>query len=134
MERGLEARKECPYCEGKGYASVRGMTNGAWLNELTWATSVREECPLCSGTGHLPGYLPTSAERNDAQTGQVDMMSDHLDALVNELRAIDYWDDRYEPDREPEWGETVAYTSRQRRRGEIIREILRFVPIQPGTE
>ena len=134
MERDLDARRECPYCEGKGYVSVRGMTNGARLNELAWAPAVREECPLCAGTGHLSGGLPTSAERNDAKTEQVEIMSDHLDALANELRAIDYWDDRYEPDRKPEWGETVAYVSRQRRRGEIIRKILRLLAVQPRTE
>jgi len=134
VERDLNARRECPYCEGKGYVSVRGMTNGAWLTELTWATAVREECPLCAGTGHLSGGLRTSAERDDAKTEHVDMMSDHLDALVNELRAIDYWDDRYERDGQPEWGERVAYISRQRRREEIVRKILRLVAVQPGTE
>jgi hypothetical protein len=44
------------------------------------------------------------------------------------------WDARYERDRQPEWGERVAYISRQRRREEIVRKLLHLVPVQPETD
>jgi len=48
------------------------------------------------------------------------------DVLLNELRAIAYWDGQYERQHNPPWHEIIAYISRQKRRGEIIRQLLRF--------
>jgi hypothetical protein len=48
-----------------------------------------------------------------------------VDKLVSELRAISHWDSEYWRHRCPEWYETVAYVSRQKRRSEIMRQLLR---------
>jgi hypothetical protein len=50
-----------------------------------------------------------------------------VDKLVSELRAINYWDTEYWRHRCPEWYETVAFLSRQKRRSENIRQLLRVV-------
>jgi hypothetical protein len=47
-----------------------------------------------------------------------------VEKLVSELRAISHWDTEYWRHRCPEWYETVAFVSRQKRRSEIIRELL----------
>ena len=58
------------------------------------------------------------------RTTQIDLTSEQVEVLLNELRAIDHWDAKYEIHRRPKWDDTVAYISRQRRRGEILRQLL----------
>jgi hypothetical protein len=58
------------------------------------------------------------------KTIQIDLTSEQIEALLNELQAIDYWDRNYETDPRPAWEDTVAYISRQRRRGEIRRLLI----------
>ena len=53
---------------------------------------------------------------------------EQMEKLVNELRAISHWDDEYGRHRRPEWYETVALISRQKRRSEIIRQLRRLFP------
>lgn len=55
-----------------------------------------------------------------------------VDKLVSELRAISHWDADYQRHRCPEWHETVAYVFRQKRRGAIIRQRLRFSASRQG--
>jgi len=55
---------------------------------------------------------------------QIDLTSEQIEALLNELHAIDHWDGKYETDPRPAWGDTVAYISRQRRSGEIRRQLI----------
>jgi hypothetical protein len=47
-----------------------------------------------------------------------------LESLAGELRAISHWDTAYWRRRRPEWYETIAFVSRQKRRGEIILQLL----------
>jgi hypothetical protein len=47
-----------------------------------------------------------------------------LETLAGELRAISHWDTAYWRSRRPEWYETIAFVSRQKRRGEIILQLL----------
>jgi hypothetical protein len=51
---------------------------------------------------------------------------EQVEKLVSELRAISYWDADYKRHRCPEWYETVAYASRQKRRSEIIRQLYKI--------
>jgi hypothetical protein len=51
---------------------------------------------------------------------------ERLEELVSELRAISYWDAEYKRHRCPEWYETVAYVSRQKRRSDIIRQLYKI--------
>jgi hypothetical protein len=44
--------------------------------------------------------------------------------LASELRAISHWDREYRRNQRPDWYETVAFVSRQKRRNEIIRDLL----------
>jgi hypothetical protein len=55
---------------------------------------------------------------------QIELTNEQREALLNELRAIDHWDAKYEIHRRPKWDDTVAYVSRQRRRGEILRQLI----------
>jgi|HubBroStandDraft_1064217.scaffolds.fasta_scaffold400329_2 transcription initiation factor IIE alpha subunit len=55
----------------------------------------------------------------------IDETLEQVEKLVNELQAISHWDAEYQRDRSPEWYETVAYVSRQKRRREIMRQLLR---------
>jgi hypothetical protein len=48
-----------------------------------------------------------------------------VEKLACELRAISHWDSEYWRHDCPEWYETVAFVSRQKRRSEIIRQLLR---------
>jgi hypothetical protein len=50
---------------------------------------------------------------------------EQVERLVSELRAISHWDTEYLKHRCPEWYETVAFVSRQKRRSEIVRLLLR---------
>jgi hypothetical protein len=47
-----------------------------------------------------------------------------VEKLVSELRAIRHWDTEYWRQLRPEWHETVAFVARQKRRSEIIRDLL----------
>jgi|GEM_PF-5227947 len=47
-----------------------------------------------------------------------------LETLAGELRAISHWDTAYWRSRRPEWYEIIAFVSRQKRRGEIIVQLL----------
>jgi hypothetical protein len=58
------------------------------------------------------------------RTNQIDITSEQADSLVNELLAIEHWDAYYIRHSTPEWYETVAYISRQRRRNNIVRQLL----------
>ena len=48
----------------------------------------------------------------------------NLETLAGELRAISHWDTAYWRSRRPECYETIAFVSRQKRRGEIIVQLL----------
>lgn len=48
---------------------------------------------------------------------------EQVEKLTSELRAIIHWDAEYWRRACPEWYETVAFMSRQRRRIEIIRDL-----------
>lgn len=54
---------------------------------------------------------------------QIDLTREQIEALLNELQAIAHWDGKYDTDPRPAWGDTVAYISRQRRSGEILRQL-----------
>lgn len=126
MENRSETRELCPHCEGKGDISVlvdpqRAGYPQRGLNSRTW---LPVPCPFCNGKGDLSGSPGTLfAKGNDAKAIQVDVTKRHTEALLNELQAIDYWDAKYEKQFNPEEHDTVAYISRERRRGEIIREL-----------
>jgi len=47
-----------------------------------------------------------------------------VERLLSELRAIERWDAEYWRKPRPEWHEKGAFVSRQKRRGEIIRQLL----------
>lgn len=47
-----------------------------------------------------------------------------VEPLLSELRAIERWDTEYWRKPRPEWHEKGAFVSRQKRRGEIIRQLL----------
>ena len=49
---------------------------------------------------------------------------EQLGKLVSELRAISLWDAKYQRCRCPDWYETVAYVSRQKRRAEILDQLV----------
>lgn len=49
---------------------------------------------------------------------------EQLGKLVSELRAISLWDAKYQRRRCPDWYETVAYVSRQKRRAEILDQLV----------
>jgi hypothetical protein len=49
-----------------------------------------------------------------------------VETLVSELRAINYWDSELWRHKPPDWNEMVAFLSRQKRRSEIIRQLLRL--------
>ena len=51
---------------------------------------------------------------------------EQIEKLVSELRAITYWDIEYQQHRCHEEYEHLAFVSRQRRRSEIIRQLLRI--------
>lgn len=51
-------------------------------------------------------------------------ISERLERLASELRAISHWDTQYWRKRRPERYETFAFVSRQKRRSEIIRDLL----------
>ena len=53
-----------------------------------------------------------------------DQTIEKVEVLVSELRAINHWDTEYWRYRCPKWYETVAFVSRQKRRREIIRQLL----------
>ena len=115
LDRGYEIQRQCPYCYGRGRILVllEPPVGGKEIGSATWS---RRNCPLCDGKGHIAGRTP----QPDITT------TERAEALLNELRAINYWDGQYDRHRAPNWNETVAYISRQRRRGEIIRQLLRF--------
>jgi hypothetical protein len=48
-----------------------------------------------------------------------------VERLLSELRAIERWDTEYWRKPRPEWHEKGAFVSRQKRRCEIIRHLLR---------
>ena len=48
---------------------------------------------------------------------------EELDRLVSELRAIGFWDTAYRRNLSPEFYETVAFATRQKRRREILRQL-----------
>ena len=50
---------------------------------------------------------------------------EEVEKLASELRAIDHWDTAYWRNRRPERYETLALVARQKRRSEIIRDLLR---------
>jgi hypothetical protein len=43
------------------------------------------------------------------KTTQIDLSSEEIEILLNELRVIDHWDTKYEIHRRPKWDDTVAY-------------------------
>lgn len=51
-----------------------------------------------------------------------------VERLLSELRAIERWDTEYWRKSRPEWHEKGAFVSRQKRRGEIIRQLLCATP------
>jgi hypothetical protein len=55
-----------------------------------------------------------------------DDTANKIQILVNELLAITHWDGAFWRCQSPHNYEIVAYVSRQKRRAEIIRELLRF--------
>jgi DNA-binding GntR family transcriptional regulator len=61
--------------------------------------------------------------------GMAQILSDKtiekVEKLVSELRAITHRDTEYWRNRCPKWHETVAFVSGQKRRSEIIRQLLR---------
>jgi hypothetical protein len=52
---------------------------------------------------------------------------EEVEKLVNELRAISHWNAEYRQHDCPEWYETIAFVSRQKRRAEIMRTLLRVL-------
>ena len=81
--------------------------------------------PCVTGKAAYPtAHAARSRKETMRRTAQIDLTSDQVEVLLDELRAIDHWDAKYETHRRPKWGDTVAYISRQRRRGEILRQLL----------
>ena len=53
------------------------------------------------------------------------MSKKEVEKLASELRAIDHWDTAYWRNRRPERYETLAFVARQKRRSEIMCDLLR---------
>jgi hypothetical protein len=47
-----------------------------------------------------------------------------VEDLLSELRAIRYWDTEFCRRSSPDWSDSAAFVSRQKRRREIIRKLL----------
>ena len=59
------------------------------------------------------------------------MDPDHLARLKSELAAIELWDNDYYRLERHHTSDEIAYRSRQRRREELLEEILRIVGADP---
>jgi hypothetical protein len=55
-----------------------------------------------------------------------------VEKLANELEAINHWDTTYRRHRRPEWYQRVAFASRQKRRRDIITQML--TALRQGTK
>lgn len=125
VENRSETRRVCPFCKGDTSVLVDPPTAGYPQRGVDSRTWLRELGPLCDGNEGLSGRSGTLlAKGNDAKATPADVTKWRTEALQNELRAIDYWDAQYKRQFNPAGHDTVAYISRKRRRGEIIRELL----------
>ena len=82
----------------------------------------------------IGGQVPFLRKDEMRETRQNATTTDQADVLLNELRAIDHWDAQYEQHHGRKWADTIAYISRQKRRGEIIRQLLLFSQNQRGKK
>lgn len=74
------------------------------------------------GSKSRPDICEAKGVRRIVSDGAIEQ----VEKLVSELRAISHWDAEYKRHRCPEWYETVAYASRQKRRSEIIRQLYKI--------
>jgi hypothetical protein len=128
LNRTTWARCTCPLCDGKGHISGRNSgpaPRAAPVFRRFVDMSAVERSPNLLHCGvrnrHLI-FAKGKVERRIVLRGET---TEQVEKLASELRAISYWDTEYRRNLCPEWYETVAFASRQKRCSEIIRDLLR---------
>lgn len=143
LSRTTWVRTPCPLCDGKG--SISGddsrPTEGAPLRA---SDSVIHSlaADISAGSRRFGSSRPSNSPQGVALGGKESwpricgenrmrqILSDEtigeLEKLVSELEAIRHWDTKYRRSRSPERYQTMAFVSRQERRSEIIRQLLRL--------
>ena len=136
LTRTTWVRKPCPLCDGQGGISgddsapppVNGHPN-SWIGPADISALSRR-----FGSCSLPTHCAVEREarprvckgKRMIRMALGDGTFERVERLVSELRAISHWDDEYWRHSRREWYETVAFATRQERRSEIIRQLLRL--------
>ena len=136
LNRTTWVRKRCPLCDGKGGISgddsAAPPPNGqptSWIGPADISALSRRfgSCSLTTYRTETRDARPHICKGKRMRQMVFSAVTfEQLEKLVNELRAISHWDDEYGRRIRPEWYETVARISRQKRRSEIIRQLLRL--------